>query len=198
MLRKPPSLTICETLAVTAPTPETVSARTGAPVGSSSDLAGPAGFLHILHSHSQTRFPYCFHPEFPIAEPFMSWSIKQFIHSVVTQKQLELVPLRREPPWRNCWAFIPSQSQHAQVSLFPCPLLLLCLLVSMHLPGATCAICYEKGWQFMASWLSGLPHRAQSADKLQLANQGTCRATCSRCILQHGNSHPKSLKTPGM
>lgn len=127
---------------------------------------------------------------FPMEESQMSCSTEPFIHSIVTQKQLEMVPLRRDAQQTNPWAFISSMSACAQAlflllsSLFlphlcvhpPCfhhPSLLLskrsaipsscCISVSMYLSGTTHlpALCYPKGWQFRASCL-GLAPRAQS------------------------------------
>lgn len=43
-------------------------------------------------------------PKSSIAESHkLLYSIKQFIHSAATQKQPELVPLRRDPEQRNTW-----------------------------------------------------------------------------------------------
>lgn len=72
---------------------------------------------HTPHSPSQTRFPHQFHSRFPMAQSQMTQSVKPFIPAVVTQKQFELVPLWRDPQQKSTWAFTPSQSTHAQVSL---------------------------------------------------------------------------------
>lgn len=60
---------------------------------SSGPTGFPCGSPHTPHSHSHTRFPR--------AESWMSGSMKQFIHGAVTQKQLKLVPPRRDPEPRN-------------------------------------------------------------------------------------------------
>lgn len=81
---------------------------------------------HTLHSPSQTRLP--------MAQSQMSHYIKTFIAGVVTEKQFELVPLRRDPQQKSTWAFISSQSTQAQVSrsLVPAPVFLF-----IHLAGVT-------------------------------------------------------------
>lgn len=56
-------------------------------------------------------------PRFSIAESHkLLYSIKQFIHGAATQKQPELVPLRRDPKQRNPWGCCTFT---LQVSSFP-------------------------------------------------------------------------------
>lgn len=102
---------------------------------------------------SQTRFPYWFDPR----SRAQSCSIKQFISSVITQKQPGLVPLRRHFRQRNHWAFIPSQSK-ASLALSPessIPATSLCpfTCLATHLP----TFCYAKSCQFTAFCLHSHP-----------------------------------------
>lgn len=77
-------------------------------------------------------------------------------------------------------AFIPSQSTCA---LLLRPPLLLSPSVSIHLADASglCALCYPKGWQFMASCL-GLPPKLHLHLNVHLHQQ---QAACTRCVPQH-------------
>lgn len=56
---------------------------------------------HTPHSHRQTRFPQQFSPRFPTAESQVAHSIKQFIHSRVTQKEPDLVAPRKDSQQRK-------------------------------------------------------------------------------------------------
>lgn len=98
--------------------------------------------LYIPQSHSQTRFPQQFDPRFPLKESQMSHSVNKYIQGAVTPKQPKLVPLRRNQQQSTPLAFIPFQV----FSPLQSP--------SAHPPSLStslCALCYEEGWQSIAS-----------------------------------------------
>lgn len=129
------------TLAITFPLPDFQCWDWGLFAASSlCDLVGALlDSLHAPLSRSQTRFLYQFNHRFPVAESQMPGSLKLFSHSAVTQKQLGLVPLRRDPKWRNPVAFytLPVCARRSCSSswvLSSCCLFLSCLLAGLRSP----------------------------------------------------------------
>lgn len=90
--------------------------------------------LHTLLLESQKDFCSGLTSDF-LGESQMSCSIKPFIHDTVTQKQLKLLPPRRDPDQRNPRALIPSQSKHAKVSTLPPEPSAPAVSLSVHSPG---------------------------------------------------------------
>lgn len=90
-----------------------------------------SGSCMTPHSPDHTRILHQFHPSFPMAQSQMAHSIKPFTPGVVTQKQFELVPLKRYPLQKSTWAFIsclPMQRSPGYQLLPPssCPSTSLC------------------------------------------------------------------------
>lgn len=118
LFSKPPSLTIHETLWQSGSQHQILSLLGLQPLQRrrSSKLTGAYFSPHPPCTRGQTRFPHQFSPGFPTAETQVSHSIMQFIPSAVMERHRKLVPLRRGPPTKDPWAFIPSQSKHMQIS----------------------------------------------------------------------------------
>lgn len=162
LLRKLPSVSIDDALC------QSHSQRHSLPLqrpkslhrGSSSGQGWPLLAPCTPHWHIQTKFP--------IAESQKSCYIKQFIHSIVTQKEPELVPLRRYP--QNPPGLL---SLHRQIVQKSCSSFwVLCSsCISLHpstwlAPPSLCLL-LTKCWQLMAICLR-LPPRAQTAPLKEL------------------------------
>lgn len=83
-----------------------------------------------------------------MAESQISHSIKQFIHGAVTQKQHQLVPLRRDPSKGTPRLLHPHSLSHMQILLL---LMSLCSCCVSQCPFTWLA--QPKHWHFMASCL---------------------------------------------
>lgn len=87
---------------------------------------------HTPLTRSQTRFPYWLSSMFPLAESQLSQFHKDIYSQCINTETPRAGASKEDPQQRNPWAFLPSQSTHAQVSLFLLRLpLLLCLPVSI-------------------------------------------------------------------
>lgn len=83
-----------------------------------------------------------------MAESQISHSLKQFIHAAVTQKQHQLVPLRRDPSKGTPRLLHSHSLSHMRISLL---LMSLCSCCVSQCPFTWLA--QPKHWQFMASCL---------------------------------------------